>query len=80
MRLVVAFHNFTNAPKKTGFVVPASLNATQHPRILPFNDHPPCFPTTSLLMGGDQQTNSDTEIGTSKSAVKLKKLSIGIVS
>jgi hypothetical protein len=31
-------------------------------------------------MGGDQQTNSDTEIGTSKSTVKLKKLSIGIVS
>jgi hypothetical protein len=74
MRLVVAFSNsFTSAPKKTGFIVSALLNAPQHPYTLPSNGHPHCFPAIILIMGVDLQPNNSTEIGTSKRAVQLKK-------
>ena len=72
MKLVVAFgNNFTSAPKKTGFIVPAPLNAPQHPYTHPSNGNPPCFPAKILIMGVDLQPNKSTEIGTSKRAVQL---------
>jgi len=72
MRLLVAFsNNFTSAPKKTGFIVPASLNWPQHPHTLQSNGHAPCFPAIILIMRVDLQPNNNTGTGTSKRAAQL---------
>jgi hypothetical protein len=74
MKLVVTFCNkFTSAPKKTGFIIPASLNAP-HPYTLSISLPSTLFPSYKPNYGcGSAAKQQYGEIGTSRRTVQLGK-------